>query len=130
MIVPPRPLQATVFSLLFGGSAACMAWLALDAYAYFLPAVALLGAAFLLWKGCGLAWFRRLLVLNQLTAVILVLDLWLGDLLHLPKLTISAAMLGANLLLGGPLMSFLALWALAALHFGKSLPAWMAGGRA
>ncbi|WP_342119421.1 hypothetical protein [Pseudoduganella sp. OTU4001] len=130
MALPARPLQATVFSLLFGASAAIMAWLALDAYAYYLPALPLLAAAVLLWRGCGLKWFKGMLVLNQLTAVILILDLWLGDALHLPKLTISAAMLGANLLLGGPLMGVLSLFALASMHFSAVLPGWLKGARA
>ena len=130
MASPSRPLQATVFSLLFGASAACMAWLALDAYAYYLPALPLLAAAILLWRGRGLKWFKGLLVLNQLTAIILILDLWLGDALHLPKLAISAAMLGANLLLGGPLMGVLSIFALASMHFSAALPAWLKGERA
>lgn len=129
MALPSRPLQATAFSLLFGASAAFMAWLALDAYAYFLTAIPLLAAAILLWLGRGLRWFKGLLVLNQLSAIMLILDLWLGDLLHLPKLTISAAMLGANLLLGGPLMGILSVFALGAMHFSATLPMWMKGGR-
>lgn len=130
MTTPPRPPQATVFFLLFAASAAFMAWLALDASAYFLPAIPLLACAVLLWRGRGLKWFKGLMVWNQLTAIVLVLDLWLGDMLHLPKLTISAAMLGANLLLGGPLMGVLSILALGAMHFSAVLPAWLKGGRA
>lgn len=130
MALPSRPLQATVFSLLFGASAACMAWLALDACAYYLPALPLLAAAILLWRGCGLKWFKGMLLLNQLTAIILILDLWLGEALYLPKLTISAAMLGANLLLGGPLMGILSIFALACMHFSAVLPGWLKGERA
>lgn len=125
MTLPPRPLQATVLSCLFVASAACMAWLALDAYGYVLPAVPLLAAAAMLWLGRGLRWFRCLLVANQVTALILVLDLWLGDLLHLPKLAISAAMLAANLLLGGPLLGILSIVSLASMHFSPTLPVWL-----
>lgn len=120
-----RPRQAKVFAVLFALSAAFMAWLALDAYAYFLCALPLLACALLLWLGRGLRWFKALLTLNQITAIILILDLWLGDMLHLPKLTISALMLGANLLLGGPLMGVLALFALAAMHISTVLPDWL-----
>jgi hypothetical protein len=122
--IPARPPQATIFSSLFVISALLMIWLGVDAHAYFLPAVALLLAATLLWRGRAQAWFKRLLVWNQLTAIVLVLDLWLGDLLHLPKLDISAAMLLANLALGGPLMGLLSIAALGAMHFSKSLLGW------
>lgn len=130
MTTPPRPPQATVFSLLFASSAAFMAWLALDASAYFLTAIPLLACAVLLWRGRGLKWFKALMVWNQLTAIVLVLDLWLGDMLHLPKLSISAAMLAANLLLGGPLMGVLSILVLGSMHFSAVLPAWLKGERA
>lgn len=125
MNFPPRPLQATVFAITYAVCAAIMAWLAIDAYAYFIPALALLAGACMLWRGCGLRWLHRLLLWNQLTALVLVLDLWLGDLLHLPKLTISAAMLAANLVLGGPLMGVMALFTLGTMHFSGVLPAWL-----
>jgi hypothetical protein len=120
-----RPRQANVFALLFALSAAFMAWLALDAYAYFLCALQLLVCALLLWFGRGLRWFKGLLTLNQISAIVLILDLWLGDVLHLPKLTISALMLGANIALGGPLMGVLALFALGTMHFSAVLPSWL-----
>jgi hypothetical protein len=124
-----RPRQATVFALLFALSAAIMVWLALDAYAYFLCALPLLACAVLLWRGRGLRWFKGLLLANQITAIVLILDLWLGDMLHLPKLTISAAMLAANLVLGGPLMGVLAIFALGWLHFNVALPVWLKAGQ-
>ena len=124
MNTPSRPPLATIFSLLFVIAALAMIWLGLDAHAYFLPAVALALAALLLWRGRAVTWFRRLLVWNQVSTVVLVLDLWQGDALHLPKLDISAAMLLANLALGGPLMGLLAIAALATMHFSKSLPGW------
>ena len=125
-----RPMQATIFSALFLLSAIIMLVLGVDAHAYYIPAIALLAEAALLWKGASLRWFKRLLELNQLTAIILILDLWLGDMLHLPKLTISASMLAANLLLGGPLMGILAIAALASMHFSKTLSGWFQSGRA
>ncbi len=124
MKTPSRPPQATTFSLLFLIAALLMIWLGVDAHAYFLPAVALLLAGALLWLGRAAPWFKRLLVCNQLSAIVLVLDLWLGDLLHLPKLDISAAMLLANLALGGPLMGLLATGVLGTMHFSESLPGW------
>lgn len=130
MTTTPRPLSATVLALLFAVAAALMFWLALDAYAYFIPVVPLAACAGMLWRGCGLTWFKRVLELNQLTAIVLILDLWLGDMLHLPKLTISAAMLGLNLVLGGPLLGILAIVSLAAMHFAAALPAWLKGVRA
>ena len=125
-----RPMQATIFSALFLLSAIIMLVLGVDAHAYYIPAIALLAEAALLWKGASLRWFKRLLELNQLTAIILILDLWLGDMLHLPKLTISASMLAANLLLGGPLMGILAIAALASMHFSQTLSGWFQSGRA
>ena len=130
MTTRTRPMQATIFSALFLLSAIIMLLLGVDAHAYYIPAIALLVEAVLLWRGASLRWFKRLLELNQLTAIILILDLWLGDLLHLPKLTISAAMLAANLLLGGPLMGILAIGALGSMHFSKTLPGWFQSGRA
>lgn len=124
MTSPTRPRQATIFSLLFLASAAFMAWLAVDAYGYFLPTVCLLIEAALLWHGRAGQWFARLLTWNQITAIVLILDLWLGDMLHLPKLSISAAMLAANLALGGPLMGILAIFALGSMHFSTTLPDW------
>ncbi|MBA5638042.1 hypothetical protein H3H37_13355 [Duganella sp. LX20W] len=130
MTTRTRPMQATIFSALFLLSAIIMLLLGVDAHAYYIPAIALLVEAVLLWRGASLRWFKRLLELNQLTAIILILDLWLGDMLHLPKLTISASMLAANLLLGGPLMGILAIGALGAMHFSKTLPGWFQSGRA
>ena len=130
MTTRTRPIQATIFCALFLLSAAIMVALGVDAHAYYIPAISLLLQAALVWKGASLRWFKRLLELNQLTAIVLILDLWLGDLLHLPKLTISAAMLAANLLLGGPLMGILAIGALGAMHFSKTLPGWFQSGRA
>ncbi len=130
--MPPRlrPPQAILFSILFLLSAIVMIALGIDARAYLVPSLSLLLAAFLLWSGRAERWFVRLLTLNQLSAIVLILDLWLGDLLHLPKLTIAATMLGANLLLGGPLMGILSIGALASMHFSKTLPAWFQSGRA
>ncbi|MES2152594.1 MAG: hypothetical protein V4508_22680 [Pseudomonadota bacterium] len=125
-----RPMQATVFSMLFLASGICMIALGIDAHAYLLPAATLLAVALMVWKGAGGRWFKRLLELNQLTAIVLILDLWLGDMLHLPKLSISAAMLAANLLLGGPLMGLLAIGALACMHFSKTLAGWFQPGHA
>ncbi|MES2126337.1 MAG: hypothetical protein V4463_03625 [Pseudomonadota bacterium] len=119
-----RPLQASILSALFLLAAAAMIALSLDAHAYFITTPSLLACAALAWSGRRLAWFKRLLELNQLTAIILILDLWLGDMLHLPKLAISASMLAANLVLGGPLMGILAIIALCCLLFGQSLRAW------
>ena len=125
-----RPMQATIFCALFLLAAIIMLALGVDAHAYYLPAASLLLEAALLWKGASLRWFKRVLELNQLTAIVLILDLWLGDLLHLPKLTISASMLAANLLLVGPLMGILAIGALGSMHFSKTLPGWFQSGRA
>lgn len=119
-----RPTQATVYAGLFALAGAIMLWLGSDAYAYWVTVPPLLLAAVLLWRGTRRRWLSLLLNLNQLTAIVLILDLWLGDWLHLPKLTISAAMLAANLVLGGPLMGVLAIGVLCTLHFGQSLRGW------
>ena len=119
-----RPMQASLFSMLFLLAGIVMIWLGIDAHAYYVPAVSLALAGALLWRGRGARWFKYLLAFNQLSGIVLILDLWLGDMLHLPKLTISAAMLAANLLLGGPLMSVLAMIVFASMRFSPALPAW------
>lgn len=119
-----RPLQATVYSGLLVVSAICMLLLGMNASAYYIPALCLFLLAFLLWNGRGFKLFERLLTLNQLTAIVLILVLWLGDRLHLPKLDIAGVMLIANLVSGGPLAGILALPILGTLHFGKTLKGW------
>ncbi|MFI4930118.1 MAG: carboxypeptidase regulatory-like domain-containing protein, partial [Burkholderiales bacterium] len=121
---PTRPPQATVYAVLFVVSAACMAAIGVSASAYFVPAICLLLAAWLVWSGRGLKGFNAILMLNQLTAVVLILVLWLGDGLGQAKLNISGLALLGNLLTGGPLMGVLGLPLLVKLRFGKSLKDW------
>ena len=61
---------------------------------------------------------------NQLSGLVLILMLWLGDGLGDLKLDIAAAMLLLNLLCGGPLMSILSIGILGSLRVSKQLPAW------
>ncbi len=81
-------------------------------------------------RGLARKLFERLLLLNQLTAVVLILDLWLGDALHLPKLDISGVMLIGNMATGGPLLGILAIPLLASFHFRNTLPDWFQPPRA
>ena len=123
-----RPLQASVYAGLFALSGAVMLLLCLYSTVYLIPAIGLVLQSVLLWRGIGQKWFTRLLTLNQLTFLIMALDLWLGDALHLPTLTISAIMLFGNFVLGGPLMGVLAIAVLGSMHFSKALPDWFAAG--
>jgi hypothetical protein len=125
-----RPTQAVIFSILLTVSAIVMIYMGTIASAYYAPSVCLLLAALLLWRGKAGKLFERLLLLNQLTGVVLILDLWLGDALHLPKLDISGVMLIGNMATGGPLLGVLAIPLLASLHFSKTLPDWFQAQRA
>lgn len=120
-----RPTQAIVFTALLLASSICMALLGKNASAYYVPGACLLLQAILMWKGTGFRLFKLILELNQLTGLLLILVLWLGDALHLPKLDIAGVMLLGNLLFGGPLMSILAIGLLASFYFSPTLPAWL-----
>jgi hypothetical protein len=125
-----RPTQAVVFSILLAASAAIMIYMGTMASAYYAPSVCLIVEALLLWQGKAQKLFKNLLLLNQVTAVVLILDLWLGDALHLPKLDISGVMLIGNMVSGGPLLGILAVPLLASLYFSKTLPQWFNAGHA
>lgn len=120
-----RPIQAKVFAALLLACGVLMALMGMSASAYYVPAACLLLQAILMWRGRGFRLFKLILELNQLTGILLILVLWLGDALHLPKLNISAAMLLGNLLFGGPLLSILAIGLLGSFHFSHILPGWL-----
>lgn len=119
-----RPLQAKLFTLLLLFSGLFMALLGTSASAYYVSAACLLLQAVLLWRGSAFKLFSTIMLLNQFTGIVLILVLWLGDALHLPKLDISGVMLIGNVFSGGPLMSVLALPILGSLYFSQLLPAW------
>jgi hypothetical protein len=123
-----RPALATICAGLLAASGLVMIWLGTMASAYYICALGLLLAATLLWKGIALRLFERLLIVNQVTAILLLVVLLTGiaDLLHLPKLTISAVLLLAHLASGGPLMGILAVPLLLSLQFGRRLRNWFA----
>jgi hypothetical protein len=124
------PLQARIYSVLLAGSGLFMGWLGTMASAYYVPGACLLLLAFLLWKHRAPKLFERLLVVNQATAILLLVVLLTGvaDALHLPKLDISGVLLLANLATGGPLAGILAIPLLASLHFGETLRDWFGVG--
>ncbi len=124
MTTTKRPSQAKLLSALLLSSSVFMALLGMSASAYYVPAACLLLQAILLWRGAAFKLFKWIIELNQLSGLILILVLWLGDALHLPKLDISGAMLLLNLLLGGPLMSILAIPLIGSLHLSSALPHW------
>ncbi|MBV8667177.1 MAG: hypothetical protein JO269_11910 [Burkholderiaceae bacterium] len=119
-----RPTQAAIYAALLTISAVVMIYMGTYASAYYAPSVCLLLEAVLLWCGIARKLFERVLQLNQLTGIVLILTLWLGDALHLPKLDIAGVMLIGNMVSGGPLMAALAIPLLASFHFGKTLPDW------
>lgn len=125
MKIETRPTQAKVFTALLLASSIFMALLGMSASAYYVPSACLLLQAILMWKGAAFQLFKSILQLNQLTGLLLIVVLWLGDALHLPKLDISGVMLLGNLLFGGPLMSILAIGLLASFHFSHTLPVWL-----
>jgi hypothetical protein len=124
MQVPTRPGLVKIHAALLLVAAALMALIGWSASAYFVPALCLLLQALLLWRGRGFGLFRWIIVVNQVSGLILILVLWLGDGLGDTKLDIAGVMLLANLLCGGPLMSILAVAILPALHKGRRLFDW------
>jgi hypothetical protein len=125
-----RPFNATLFTGLLALSAVVMIWVGSMAAGYYIPAIALLVEAALLWLGKGKRLFEAVLLINQVSGLILILDLWLGGGLGESwgdlKLDISGVMLLTNLAFGGPLLSLLAVPLLALLRFGQATPAWFA----
>ncbi len=119
-----RPTQVKIYAVLLLISAAIMAALGWSASAYYVPALCLVLQAALLWRGRGFGLFKRIVLINQVSGLILILVLWLGDGLGDTKLDIAGVMLLANLLCGGPLMSVLAVPIMHSLHKGKYLFAW------
>lgn len=119
-----RPTQATLFTALLLACSLVMAYAGTMAVGYYVPAACLLLQALLLWQGRAFKFFEWIMLLNQLSGLVLILVLWLGDALGNLKLDIAAAMLLLNLLCGGPLMSLLSIGILGSLRFSKLLPAW------
>jgi len=124
MTATARPLAVQVFTplLIIGGL--LMAYLGLAASGYFIPALGLALAAALLWLGRGRPVFTGLMLINQLSGLVLILDLWLGGPLGVHKLDVSGVALLVNLATGGPLMAILSIPLLVSLRFGQALPAW------
>ena len=120
-----RPPQAVLFCVLLAAAGLFMLYLGTMAWGFYVAAAPLFLADLLLWTGRLPALLKALLTLNQVTALVLILDLWLGDALHLPKLDISGAMLIANVVLGGPAMGLLSAPLLALMTFGTSLRSWL-----
>ena len=119
-----RPTQVKVHAALLLISGIIMALLGWSASAYYVPALCLLLQAVLLWRGKGFRLFKWIIVVNQVSGLVLILVLWLGDGLGETKLDIAGVMLLANLLCGGPLLSILAVAIMPALLKGKRLFAW------
>lgn len=119
-----RPTQATLFTALLLASSFFMVFMGLSASGYFVPAVCLFLQAVLLWRGRAFKLFEWVMLLNQLSGLVLILMLWLGDGLGDLKLDIAGAMLLLNLLTGGPLMSLLSIAILGSLRLSKPLPEW------
>jgi hypothetical protein len=119
-----RPAAVKAYTVLLVLSAIFMAALGWSASAYYVPALCLLLQALLLWFGRGYRLFKWILLVNQVSGLLLILVLWLGDGLGTTKLDIAGVMLLLHLLCGGPLM---ALWGgaiLPALRRGKRLFQW------
>ncbi len=121
-----RPAQVRVYSVLLVLSAILMALLGWSAGAYYVPAMCLALLALLLWSGRGGAFFKWVLVANQVGGLVLILALWLGDRIGLghAKLDVSGVALLLNLLCGGPLASILGGLMLPGLRDGKRLFSW------
>jgi hypothetical protein len=119
-----RPAAVTAYTVLLVLSAIFMAALGWSASAYYVPALCLLLQALLLWFGRGYGLFKWILLMNQVSGLLLILVLWLGDGLGTTKLDIAGVMLLLNLLCGGPLMAIWGGAILPALRRGKRLFQW------
>lgn len=119
-----RPTSIKVYVVLMILSAIFMAFLGWSASAYYVPAICLILQAMLLWRGKGFPFFKGILFVNQISGLILILVLWLGDGLGTTKLDISSVMLLVNLLCGGPLMAILAIPLIPSLKNGHRLFQW------
>jgi hypothetical protein len=119
-----RPTAVRIYTVLLLLSGFFMALLGWSASAYYVPAACLLLQTLLLWRGRGYGLFKWILLVNQLSGLVLVLVLWLGDGLGTTKLDIAGAMLLLNLLCGGPLMVIWGGAILPTLRKGKRLFQW------
>ncbi|MBN8508696.1 MAG: hypothetical protein J0L57_08810 [Burkholderiales bacterium] len=122
----PRPALATTASVLLAAGGLFMVWLGTMAKAYWVPGLCLFLLAALLWQGRALKAFKAVLLLNQLSAIALLVLLLTGvaDALHLPKLPLAGAMLLLNLATGGPIAGVLSIPLLLSLHFRPTLHRW------
>ena len=122
-----RPFRVTLFSALLFLSAVFMAFLGTMASAYYLPAVCLLITAWCLIGARKPALFKAILVLNQVTAIVLIVSIAYRKIV-LPvediTLSITALALVGNLALGGPLLGLLSIPLLLQLSFGQTLSTW------
>lgn len=119
-----RPTVASIFTVLLVLSAAFMALLGWSASAYYVPAACLSLQALLLWRGRAPRLFRRVVLVNLLSGLVLVLALWLGDGLGRARLDIAGVALLVNLLCGGPLMGVWGAALLPSLGRGRPLFRW------
>ena len=119
-----RPAQAKLFAALLLVSSLFMAFMGMSAIGYYVPAVCLLVQAILLWQGRAFKFFEWVMLLNQISGLVLILMLWLGDGLGDLKLDLAGVMMLINLLCGGPLMSLLSMAILSSLRLSTTLPAW------
>ncbi len=124
-----RPLEVVVFSALLAASALFMMFLGEMAHAYYAPALCLALVAILLWSARAPKLFKVLLLLNQLTAIVLILAIAYRRAVQPAEtltLDISSLALIGNMLFGGPVLAILSVPLLALLARGKRLPAWLA----
>jgi hypothetical protein len=127
MTAGARPFQVTLFSLLLFLSAVFMLFLGTSASAYYLPSVCLLITAYCLISARNAALFKTILVLNQITAIVLIGFIAYRKIM-LPAeemtLSISAVALIGNLVFGGPFLGVLSIPLLLQLSFGQTLSTW------
>jgi hypothetical protein len=121
-----RPGLVTLFCAGLLVCALLMAWVGSMAAGYFVCVIALVLEAVLLWTGRWRRTFEIVLLVNQVSGLLLILDLWLGGGLGDLKLDISGVCLLINLAVGGPLLAVAAIPLILSMRFGARLPAWFA----
>ncbi len=121
-----RPFLVQAYTVLLVVAALLTGYFGLSAWGYLVPAAVTLGLAALLWWGRWPHLLRIVLDLNVLSGALMLLVVWYGGVLGKSKLDVSGVMMIVNVVTGGPLMAVVGPPILAALRFGRTLPAWFA----
>ncbi|QUD89683.1 hypothetical protein [Phenylobacterium montanum] len=108
MAASPRSRSSVILALLLFAGGLVMAFLGSMAAGYYVPAACLALLAALIWLGRASKLVGLVALINVVSGMVLLLDLWLGGGLGDLKLDISGVALLVNLATGGPILSLVA----------------------